>query len=107
MVRRHGRHATEVAALGAQEHLLTQLGPEIDHLEAEVAWAARLEHALSVDDVLSRRMRLAQELPDRGAAIAPRVAAILGGELGGDDDREGRAVHEFVEGARRDYGVPG
>ena len=38
-----------------------------------------------LDDVLARRMRLSQELPDRGASIAPRVAAILGGELGWDD----------------------
>ena len=107
LVRRHGRHATEVAALGAQEELLAPLGPAIDHLEAEVAWAARHEHALSIDDVLSRRMRLSQELPDRGAAIALRVATILGGELGWDDDRQSRAVYEFVEGARREYGVPG
>ena len=54
----------------------------IDHLEAEVAWAAREELALGVADVLVRRTRLAQELPDRGAAIAPRVAEILAGELG-------------------------
>ena len=87
LVRRHGRHAAEVAALGAQENLLATLGPGIDHLEAEVAWAARHEHALSIDDVLARRMRLAQELPDRGAAVAVRVASILGHELGWDSQR--------------------
>ncbi len=48
-----------------------------------------------LDDVLARRMRLAQELPDRGASIAPRVAAVLGAELGWDEARQaarGRAV---------------
>ena len=30
--------------------------------------------ALTIDDVLSRRMRLAPELPDRGVSVAPRVA---------------------------------
>ncbi|HEX5015095.1 MAG TPA: glycerol-3-phosphate dehydrogenase/oxidase [Candidatus Limnocylindrales bacterium] len=106
LVRRHGRHAAEIAALGAKENLLATIGPGIDHLEVEVAWAARHEHALSVDDVLSRRMRLAQELPDRGAAIAGRVAAILGAELGWDEERRSRSAFEFLEGARREYGVP-
>jgi glycerol-3-phosphate dehydrogenase len=106
LVRRHGRHAAEVAALGAKENLLSTLAPGIDHLEVEVAWAARHEHALSVDDVLSRRMWLAQQLPDRGAGVAARVADILGSELGWDVDRRARSAHEFVEGARREYGVP-
>ena len=107
LVRRHGRHAAEVAGLGAKEQLLATLGPGVDHLEVEVAWAARHEHALSLDDVLARRMRLAQELPDRGAAIAVRAAAILGDELGWDAGRRSSAVAEYVEGARREYGVPG
>jgi glycerol-3-phosphate dehydrogenase len=107
LVRRHGRHAAEVAALGAKENKLATLGPGVDHLDVEVAWAARHEHALSLDDVLARRMRLAQELPDRGAAIAVRVANILGEELGWDSHRRVSAVAEFVEGARREYGVPG
>ena len=106
LVRRHGRHAAEVAALGAQEGLLTPLAPGIDHLEAEVAWAARHEHALSVDDVLSRRMRLAQELPDRGAGVAGRVADILSAELGWDGERRVRSIGAYLETARREYGVP-
>ena len=69
-------------------------------------WAARHEHALSLDDVLSRRMRLAQELPDRGAAIGTRVAHLLGEELGWDAHRRANVVAEYLEGARREYGVP-
>ena len=37
-------------------------------------------------------MRIVQELPDRGAAIAPRVAAILGAELGWDEARQAAEV---------------
>ena len=44
--------------------------------------AARQELALSLADVMVRRTRLAQELPDRVRSIAPRVAEILGAELG-------------------------
>ena len=88
LVARHGTEAPAVVALGAELDLLRPLVPGRPFLEAEVAWAARHELALSLDDVLARRTRLAQELPDRGAAIAPRVAAILGAELGWDEARQ-------------------
>jgi glycerol-3-phosphate dehydrogenase len=107
LVRRHGRHAAEVAALGAKEGLLAPLGPGVDHIEAEVVWAARHEHAMSLDDVLSRRMRLAQELPDRGGSMAARVAHLLGDELGWDSHHRVRLIAEYLEGARREFGVPG
>jgi glycerol-3-phosphate dehydrogenase len=106
LVRRHGRHAAEVAALGAKEGLLATLGPTIEHIEAEVVWAARHEHAMSIDDVLTRRMRLAQELPDRGGAVAARVAHLLGDELGWDSHRRVNAISEYLAGARREFGVP-
>jgi hypothetical protein len=51
-------------------------------------------------------MRLAQELPDRGASIAQRVAELLGNELGWPADRRTSAVGEYLEGARREFGVP-
>jgi glycerol-3-phosphate dehydrogenase len=103
---RHGRQAVDVMALARELDLAGPLGHGIDHLEAEVAWAARHELALSLDDVLARRMRLAMELPDRGAAIAPKVADILGDELGWDGNRRAREVAAYVERARREYGVP-
>ena len=68
-------------------------------------WAARHELALSVDDVLARRTRLAQELPDRGAAIAPRVAAILGAELGWGEARQRLEVDAYLASARREFSV--
>ena len=42
------------------------------YLEAEVTWAVERELAQTLDDVLVRRIRLAPELRDRGASIAPR-----------------------------------
>lgn len=105
LVDRHGTQATDVAALGAAEGLLGSLGPGIDHLEAEVAWAAREEMALSLDDVLARRMRLVHELPDRGESIVPRVAELLGMELGWGPDRCRREVDAFLVSARREFSV--
>jgi len=106
LVDRHGTQAAAVAAIGAREGLLIPLGPDICHLEAEVAWAAREEMALSVDDVLTRRMRLVQELPDRAASIVPRVAEILARELGWDAARRNGESAAFLDSARAEYSVP-
>jgi glycerol-3-phosphate dehydrogenase len=106
LVARHGTQAPDVVALGREAGLLGRLVDGEDHLEAEVAWAARHELALSIDDVLARRMRIVHELPDRAASIAPRVAAILGAELDWDDARQAAEVDRFLDGARREFAVP-
>ena len=106
LVARHGTEAPDVVGLGRELGLLGRLVDGEDHLEAEVAWAARHEHALSIDDVLARRMRIVHELPDRAASIAPRVAAILGAELGWDPARQAAEVETFLAGARREFAIP-
>jgi glycerol-3-phosphate dehydrogenase len=106
LVARHGTQALEVLALGRELDLVRPLIAGRPFLEAEVAWAARHEMALSLDDVLSRRLRVAMELPDRGAATAPRVAAILGAELGWDADRQSRECAAYLAGAEREFSVP-
>ena len=95
-----------MVALGRELGLLGRLTEDEDHLEVEVAWAARHELALSIDDVLSRRMRIVQGLADRAAGIAPRVAAILGAELGWDAARQSIEVETFVAGASREFAIP-
>ena len=92
--------------MGAATDTLRELVAGHHHLEAEVTWAARHELALSLDDVLARRLRLVHELPDRGAGIAPRVAALMGSELGWDADRQATEVAAYVDSARREFGVP-
>ena len=98
--------ASDVIHLGEELDLLRPITDGADHLEAEVAWAAREELAVGLDDMLVRRTRLALELPDRAASVAPRVAAILGTELGWDEDRQGDEVARFLEGAHRAFDVP-
>lgn len=106
LVDRHGTDAGAVLALGRELGLRGRLRSDLHLLEAEVAWAVREELALNLDDVLSRRTRLAQELPDRGEGIASRVAEIMGAELGWDEERRGREVGEYLTSARREFGVP-
>jgi glycerol-3-phosphate dehydrogenase len=105
LVSRHGLEAGAVVEAGVRSGQLGTLAGT-EHLEAEVVWAARHELALSLDDVLARRMRLVHELRDRGASIAPRVAAIMGAELGWDTSRQEAEVEAFLVEARREFSVP-
>mgnify|MGYP001826513722 FL=1 len=107
LVDRHGTRATEVVALGRDEDLLRPLADDRTELEAEVPWAVDQELALSLDDVLSRRMRLSMSRRDRGASIAPRVAELMGARLGWDAERQAAEVAQYLETARREYDVPG
>lgn len=105
LVARHGTHAPAVIAIGAERGLLRPLVAGRPFLEAEVAWAVRHELALSVDDVLSRRLRLSPELPDRGEAVAPRVAEIMGHDLGWGETRVALEAETYLRLARREYSV--
>ncbi len=107
LTQRHGTEAMAVVELGRRRDLLRPLVPGRPFLEAEVAWAAQREMALSLDDVLARRFRLAMELRDRGASVASRVADLLGDELGWDAARRAREVETYLTGARAEYGIPG
>ncbi len=105
LVGRHGAEAAAVVALGREHDLIRPLGAT-GHLEAEVLWGVRAEHARSLDDILARRMRLAMRLPDRGAAIAARVDAIAGAELGWDPAGREARIADYLAGARREHDVP-
>ncbi|MFI5226131.1 MAG: glycerol-3-phosphate dehydrogenase/oxidase [Candidatus Limnocylindrales bacterium] len=106
LVARHGTEAVDVVELGERLGLLRPLAPDVDHLEAEVVWAVRHEHALDLPDVLARRTRLAQERPDRAASIAPRVAALVGTELDWSRSRRTAEVTSYLRIAHHDFDVP-
>lgn len=106
LVDRHGTEATALLAMGRERDLVRPLAPGEPLLEAEVAWAVEHELAMSLDDVLARRMRLAMTLRDRGEAIAPRVASIAGEILGWDATRQAAECAAYLEGAHREYDVP-
>ena len=107
LAQRHGTEAPAVVALGKSLGLLRPLVPGRPFLEAEVAWAVRQELALSVDDVLSRRLRLSPELGEARGRAADRVASIMARELGWDDAECARQRDAYLERAEREYAVPG
>ncbi len=82
----YGSDAEAILAIAAENpRLLEPMHPELPYCEAEVIWAVRGEMALTVEDVLARRMR-ALFLNARAAiALAPRVAEIMARETGADD----------------------
>ncbi len=106
LVDRHGTQAADVVTLGSRHGLLAPLVAGEPFIEAEAAWAAREEMAVTVDDILARRMRLAMALRDRGEAIAPRVAAIAGEVLGWDEARRATEIATFLAGAHREFDIP-
>jgi len=106
LVRRHGTEAAEVAATARSLDQTARLVPELPYLAAEAWWAVHQEQALSIDDVLSRRTRVAVEVRDHGEAALDTVAGVLGSALGWDDVERERAVKEDGEAAAHEYGVP-
>jgi len=91
LIAHYGTEAAAVCNLArADRSLLAPLHPDHPSIEAEVVHHARRELAAEVDDVLTRRLHLRYETTDHGARAAPRVAALLGLELGwGDSEVKG------------------
>jgi glycerol-3-phosphate dehydrogenase len=81
----HGSDAAAVRALAASDpELDRRLHPALPYRGAEVIWAARMEMARRVEDVLARRTR-ALYLDARAALeMAPETARLLARELGRD-----------------------
>jgi len=73
----YGSEAPAVAALGTEP-----LAPGIPVLRCEVDWSARVEGAVTVEDVLYRRLRVALFVPEaRDASVEPvadRMQQLLG-----------------------------
>jgi glycerol-3-phosphate dehydrogenase len=74
-----------------------KLHPEFDFTVAEVVWAVREEMAVTVDDVLARRVRALYLDARASMEMAPKVARIMAQELGKDDAWEKAQVEEFVK----------
>ncbi len=71
-----------------------------------MAWAVEHELAMGLDDLLSRRIRLAVEVRDRGAAAAPRVAELMAARLGWDERRRAEEIDHYLQAAHREFDVP-
>ncbi len=75
--------------------LARQLHPDLPYIAAEVVWAARIEMARTVEDVLARRTRALFLNAHAAIQMAPAVARLLATELGRDDAWARNQVADF------------
>ena len=104
LVGRHGAAAAEVVA-GARPGELEPV-PGTPWLWAEVRFAARAERVVRLDDLLLRRVRVGLLLPDGGASLLPRVAAICREELAWEDERWRMEEQDYLARWRATYSAP-
>ena len=98
LVSRFGSHASAIRAMiAADASLGAPLIDGLPYLRAEAVYAARHELVVTLDDVLSRRVR--GLLYDRGAtaAAAEPTARLIAPELGWDEARINSEAEQFTE----------
>lgn len=74
-----------------------KLHPKYDYTVAEVVWAVREEMALTVEDVLARRVRLLFLDARVAVEAAPKVAEVMAAELGQDKAWIAQQVKDFTD----------
>jgi len=79
--------------------------PDRTQVAAAVAQVVRHEMAMTVSDVLVRRLQLAYELRDNGAALAPSVARLMAPMLGWTAAQERDAVSDYVRDVTRIFAI--
>jgi len=92
----YGSDRSKIEALIAQDPGLGQkLIPSFPYTEAEVLWSARNEMAETVEDILSRRLRILFIDAQAAKAMAPKVASLLAKELSADKNWESNQIETF------------
>ncbi len=91
----YGSDAEAIRTLAHDPTLAAQLHPALPYIAAEVVWAARVEMARTVEDVLARHTRALFLNADAAMAMAGPVARLLASELGRDEAWIAAQVAEF------------
>jgi glycerol-3-phosphate dehydrogenase len=92
----YGSDAPSLQRIIAEDAALGEpLDAELAYCAAEVVWAGREEMARTVEDVLARRTRALFLNAKAAIRMAPRVAALLAGELEHDTAWEADQVRKF------------
>ncbi|MDK6813444.1 MULTISPECIES: glycerol-3-phosphate dehydrogenase/oxidase [Corynebacterium] len=95
---RYGSLISEVLAPAAEDASLLEPIPGAEsYIWAEVRYAVTHEGALHIDDIVSRRLRIAIEFADRGVAAAQPIAEFVAPLLGWDQSDIEREVSHFKQ----------
>ncbi len=96
LLNRYGSLISEVLELIVEDKKLAKpLAEGLPYLKAEIVYAASHEGAMSVDDVISRRTRLAFEAPQAGIDLADEIAALIAPVLGWGAKEKKASVAEY------------
>jgi glycerol-3-phosphate dehydrogenase len=97
----YGSDADHIKKLAADDPSLAEkLHPDFPYILAEVVWAIREEMAMTVEDVLARRLRLLFLDTRIAMEVAPAVARLMAGEMGKDPQWEKNEVEKFMQTAQ-------
>jgi glycerol-3-phosphate dehydrogenase len=97
----YGSDAVHIKKLAADEASLAEkLHPDFPYIRAEVIWAIREEMAMSVEDILARRLRLLFLDTRIAMDVAPAVARLMAGEMGKDLQWEKNELENFMQTAQ-------
>lgn len=97
LIRKYGSRAHKVARLTQENRQLAQrLVEKYPFIQAEVIYQVREEMALTLRDVLARRMRL--EIMDWEATVeaVPMVSELMAQELGWDEAQKQQQIEEYT-----------
>jgi glycerol-3-phosphate dehydrogenase len=96
LLNRYGSLISEVLELiAADKKLAKPLADGLPYLTAEIVYAASHEGAMSVDDVISRRTRLAFEAPQAGVDLVDEIAALIAPVLGWGAKEKKASIAEY------------
>jgi glycerol-3-phosphate dehydrogenase len=96
-LRVYGADAAAIKELAEVEPgLAERLHPDLPYIGAEVVWAVRQEMARTVEDVLARRTRALLLGARASIEAAPKVAQLMGRELGADESWQRESAANFV-----------
>ena len=94
----YGGQAKAILALCAGDGALAQrIVPDLPYIMAEVLYACHHEMAVTLEDVLARRLHIQTEDWSQGAEPAPAVARLMAGALGWSAHETMRQVERYHE----------
>jgi glycerol-3-phosphate dehydrogenase len=86
-----------LALIEANPKLAAKVDKDLLYVKAEIEYAASHEGARTVDDVISRRTRIAFEASDHGVHLADEIAAIIAPVLGWSAKERKASVTAYEE----------
>lgn len=93
---RYGSMINEVLELVESDKKLAKpLAAGLPYLKAEIVYAVTHEGAMSIDDVISRRTRLAFEAPHAGLELVDDIAALIAPVLGWGAKEKKASIAEY------------